>query len=137
MSDHDLQQAKNNALEKSIELGVLNALITIASNGVANSYEELCLQKQNYGLSRDWEKCKVILHYKDWYKDKKDWIEGTLYLEDEIIYKTDGSAFRMGAWVDRFVTYSKKVRSEYEKQQQEKIQQERSEALKPFSDIDF
>ena len=134
MLDHDLQQAKSKAFEKSVELGILNALIAIVSSGEANSYEELCEQGQNYGLCVEWEKCEVTLGYRS---DNKDYFYGTIELQNEEIYNSDGSVFRMGAWVDRFVTYSKKVRSEYEKQQQEKIQQKRNEALMPFSDIDF
>ena len=45
--------------------------------------------------------------------------------------------FRFGKWVERITTYSNEVTDQYQKAQQDKIAQEKTEKLKPFSEIDF
>lgn len=54
-----------------------------------------------------------------------------------VIYKSDGSALRKEPWIERFLAYSKEALAEYEKKQQEKVDQENAKKLEPFSDIDF
>ncbi|MCU4581045.1 hypothetical protein KTJ32_08585 [Acinetobacter gyllenbergii] len=53
---------------------------------------------------------------------------------NEKLYVTD---FRFGKWVERITAYSQEVTEQYQKNQQDKIAQEKAEKLKPFSEIDF
>jgi hypothetical protein len=70
----------------------------------------------------------------EWVDIKLD--DGTLILSTHY-HTNDGFevyTFRNGAWVERFITYSKEdVIAELERQKQEELQQR----LKPFSAIDF
>ena len=99
---------------------------------------------------KNWETCTIKVSYSILGNNRYGGVDIEIKLgEDSVIYsatkeededgdnETSITVFRMGSWVDRFITYSKEVRAKYEKQQLDKIQQERNEALKPFLEIDF
>ncbi|MEN4982189.1 hypothetical protein [Acinetobacter modestus] len=149
MSNQEFEQARLEAENTAIELNVFKAAMLIASDGELNDVPDVdwIQESENWESFKDWEKCTVEAEY----GILGTKIDGTVDVkvklnEDTIIYCASKisnedtetvTIFRNGAWVERFLAYSKEVRVKYEKQQLDRIQQARSEALKPFSNIDF
>lgn len=154
MSDQEIEKAKLAAERKARGLGIFEAAMLIVTDGELSDTPSVdWIRDIGWEIEdslKNWETCTIKVSYSILGNNRYGGVDIEIKLgEDSVIYsatkeededgdnETSITVFRMGSWVDRFITYSKEVRAKYEKQQQEKIQQERSEALKPFSDIDF
>jgi hypothetical protein len=136
MSDQEYEQAKAEVKARAKE--VHDAARIIAADGkTINKY-----WLEDVGdTTKNWEKCTIKFRAKDNGRNYMEWVDiklddGTLILSTHY-HTNDGfdvHTFRNGAWVERFINYSKEdVIAELERQKQEELQQR----LKPFSAIDF
>jgi hypothetical protein len=125
---------------------LLEAITIIATDGRIEPEpgEKYNISFRSKKYEKSWEKCTVILT-----RDELDRSNGRpalpieptvgeiLFEDGSPLYKSDGSVLRKGPWIERFISYSKKVQDKYKKEQQERINQEKEEKLKPFLNIDF
>ena len=123
---------------------LLNAIIIVVTDGKVEPEYEDNRSRMETVHQKTWEKCTVILTRDEWDRSsyemcapRKSTIGEIKFEDGSLLYKSDGSALRKGPWVERFLAYSKEVLTEYEKKQQEKVDQENAKKLVPFLDIDF
>ena len=136
MSDQEFEQAKAEIAAKAKAVHKAARIIVADGKPISKSWIE------DYGeATKNWEKCTIKFRAKDNGRNYMEWVDiklddGTLILSTHY-HTNDGFevyTFRNGAWVERFITYSKDgVEAEREKQKQAELQ----EKLKPFSSIDF
>lgn len=134
MLNQDIQDTKKKLFEESLNLKILDSLITVVSEGAISSEQELIKKEKNWGKSTNWETCLVTLRYKS-FRDAS--LEAIIEKDTEILYHSNGSAFRMGPWVERFKSYADEVRNKYIKEEETKAQKEKEKELQPFLNIDF
>ena len=142
----DVDTVQKELWQKSIDLGVLDALIVIAT------YEpETCdgVKTATAKYTQKWEKCMITLerdednnrspsYFRGITKTTKLPTIGIIQFEDgSVLYKSDGSAFRMGAWVERFITYANEIKAQRKAKRLEKTEQLKAKKLEPFQEIDF
>jgi len=154
MSDQEIEKAKLAAERKARGLGIFEAAMLIVTDGELSDTPSVdWIRDIGWEIEdslKNWETCTIKVSYSILGNNRYGGVDIEIKLgEDSVIYsatkeededgdnETSITVFRMGSWVDRFITYSKEVRAKYEKQQLDKIQQERNEALKPFLEIDF
>ncbi|ENW83791.1 hypothetical protein F908_00689 [Acinetobacter sp. NIPH 284] len=154
MSDQEIEKAKLAAERKARGLGIFEAAMLIVTDGELSDTPSVdWIRDIGWEIEdslKNWETCTIKVSYSILGNNRYGGVDIEIKLgEDSVIYsatkeededgdnETSIKVFRMGSWVDRFITYSKEVRAKYEKQQLDKIQQERNEALKPFLEIDF
>lgn len=140
----DVDTVQKELWQKSIDLGVLDALIVIATHE-----PETCdgVKTATAKYTQKWEKCLITLE-----RDELDRRSYTLAptknptvaeikfddgSKNLVIYKSDGSAFRMGAWVERFITYANEIKAQRKAKRLEKTEQLKAKKLEPFQEIDF
>jgi len=136
MSDQEFEQAKAEVKVKAKEVYEAALIIVMDGKPITTSWIE------DVGdATKKWEKCTIKLRVQTTTRNYMDWVDivlddGTVLLSSH--YHTgdgfDVYTFRNGAWVERFITYSKEgVIAEQERQKQAEL----AEKLKPFSEIDF
>ena len=141
MSNQEFEQAKAEIKLKARE--VHNAARIIAVDGQPiNKY-----WIEDVGsTTKEWEKCLIKLRvtdgssYSEWVEIILDYDDKTVLLSTYYFIGRSGnsefevSTFRNGAWVERFIAYSKEgVIAEQERKKKAEL----AEQLKPFSEIDF
>ncbi len=144
MSDQEFKKAKAEA--EALARKVYDAARIIAMDGrpINKSWINDGHYENMNETTKKWEKCTINLKVKD-ARSYTEWVDITLddgtvllnvyyYISGSGNTEFDVKTFRNGAWVERFITYSKDgVEAEREKQKQAELQ----EKLKPFSSIDF
>ena len=143
MSDQEIEKAKLAAERKARGLGIFEAAMLIVTDGELSDTPSVdWIRDIGWEIEdslKNWETCTIKVSYSILGNNRYGGVDIEIKLgEDSVIYsatkeededgdnETSITVFRMGSWVDRFITYSKEVRAKYEKQQQEKIQQERN-----------
>lgn len=139
MSDQEFEKAKAEFKVKAKELHKAARIIAADGQTINKSWIE------DFGsATKEWEKCVVKFRVKS-ASSYTEWVEiilndGTVLLSTYDYISSSGNTefevymFRNGAWVERFITYSKEgVAAEQERKKQAEL----AEKLKPFAEIDF